>query len=188
MFYNCSPFGEGDKLLDISVESYIPAHKYWGYSLSIYTYLSLSRCTLLSPRGTLFTCTFFLLCTFFPDLQDDEKARNRLSKFTYTGNAADTLASEEILITTDPKMSTIHTSGWIGFKPSAKDLNVSTNCYISQEFGLCYFSLTVRTSFCSLRWFLLCLCFLFIVLSMRMFLVMSLFLILGCFLPCVCFS
>lgn len=52
--------------------------------------------------------------------QWDEKGRNRLSRFTYTGTAAGTMATEEILITTDPKGSTIHQSGWVGFKPSAK--------------------------------------------------------------------
>lgn len=68
---------------------------------------------------------FSVLCGRFAPFhlllkQDDEKVRNRLSKFTYTGSASDTLASEEILITTDPKATAVHASGWVAFKPSAR--------------------------------------------------------------------
>ncbi len=45
--------------------------------------------------------------------------RNRLSKFEYfPGDEAATLASEDVLITTMPKSSSIHAGGWCGFKPS----------------------------------------------------------------------
>ncbi|CAM9759383.1 unnamed protein product [Scytosiphon promiscuus] len=53
-------------------------------------------------------------------LDDGENQRNRLSKFEYfAGDAAATLASEEVLITTAPKNTSIHSAGWVGFQPSA---------------------------------------------------------------------
>ncbi|CAM9143199.1 unnamed protein product, partial [Hapterophycus canaliculatus] len=52
-------------------------------------------------------------------LDDGENPRNRLSKFEYSaGDPGATLASEEILITTAPKIADIHSAGWVGFKPS----------------------------------------------------------------------
>ncbi|CAM9681651.1 unnamed protein product, partial [Sphacelaria rigidula] len=49
-----------------------------------------------------------------------EWAANRLSKMVYDPSSPeDTLASEEILITTSDKLSTLHSGGWVGFKPSA---------------------------------------------------------------------
>ncbi|CAB1115398.1 unnamed protein product [Ectocarpus sp. CCAP 1310/34] len=45
---------------------------------------------------------------------------NRLSRFKYDpDSAANTLASEEILITSSEKKSNVHSAGWIGFKPSS---------------------------------------------------------------------
>lgn len=62
--------------------------------------------------------------------QVTERQSNRLSKFTYMANAAETLASEEILITTTPKATQIHAGGWVGFKPSAKKQdNVSVSLF-----------------------------------------------------------
>eukprot|EP00904_Undaria_pinnatifida_P003872 jgi/Undpi1/13486/HiC_scaffold_8.g03145.m1 len=53
-------------------------------------------------------------------LNDGENPRNRLSKFEYfDGDTSATLASEEVLITTEPKFNSIHAAGWCGFKPSA---------------------------------------------------------------------
>lgn len=75
----------------------------------------------------LFRCVFCLVFLLLLP-QDTEKGRNRLSKFVYQGRnkASQTLASEEVLITTEPKGSQIHASGWVGFKPSAKtESNVS---------------------------------------------------------------
>lgn len=44
-------------------------------------------------------------------------------------NAAETLATEEIFITSTPKATQIHAGGWVGFKPSAKkQSNVSVCC------------------------------------------------------------
>ena len=51
--------------------------------------------------------------------------RNRLAKFEYfPGDAAATRASEEILITTVAKDTSIHSGGWCGFKPSDYGSNV----------------------------------------------------------------
>ncbi|CAM9489330.1 unnamed protein product, partial [Hapterophycus canaliculatus] len=45
---------------------------------------------------------------------------NRLSRFVYDpDSSANTLASEEVLLTTTDKNSNIHSGGWIGFKPSS---------------------------------------------------------------------
>eukprot|EP00903_Cladosiphon_okamuranus_P008213 g7906.t1 len=50
---------------------------------------------------------------------DDNKTRNRLSKFLYyPGNPALTRASEDVLLTTITKIAPIHSSGWVDFKPS----------------------------------------------------------------------
>lgn len=47
-------------------------------------------------------------------------AQNRLSRFVYdSSSASGTSESEEVLITTSEKESTIHSAGWVGFKPSA---------------------------------------------------------------------
>ncbi|CBJ28224.1 glucose sorbosone dehydrogenase [Ectocarpus siliculosus] len=53
-------------------------------------------------------------------LDDGENQRNRLARFTYVpGDAAATRASEEVLLTTVPKYNSVHSAGWLGFKPSA---------------------------------------------------------------------
>lgn len=55
-----------------------------------------------------------------------EMQRNRLSKFEYfAGDEASTLASEEILLTSAPKNNSIHSAGWVGFKPSVYGTTVS---------------------------------------------------------------
>lgn len=47
-------------------------------------------------------------------------AVNRLSRFDYSsGDPAGTLASEEVLLNSAPRSTTIHAGGWCGFKPSA---------------------------------------------------------------------
>eukprot|EP00752_Nemacystus_decipiens_P013406 g11871.t1 len=49
----------------------------------------------------------------------DIRVQNRLSRFTYTaGDTVATRNSELILLTGTPKNSTIHSAGWVGFKPS----------------------------------------------------------------------
>ncbi|CAM9489417.1 unnamed protein product, partial [Ectocarpus sp. 8 AP-2014] len=53
-------------------------------------------------------------------LDDGENQRNRLARFTYVpGDAAATRATEEVLLTTAPKFNSVHSAGWLGFKPSA---------------------------------------------------------------------
>ncbi|CAN0382047.1 unnamed protein product [Pylaiella littoralis] len=53
------------------------------------------------------------------DLNDGELPRNRLARFTYVaGDTAGTLATQDILLTTKPKFNSIHSAGWVGFKPS----------------------------------------------------------------------
>lgn len=53
-------------------------------------------------------------------------ASNRISRFTYTeGNKTATLNSWLVLLTTDAKFNTIHSAGWLGFKPSDYDAPVS---------------------------------------------------------------
>ncbi|CAM9894089.1 unnamed protein product [Pylaiella littoralis] len=53
------------------------------------------------------------------DLNDGENPRNRLSRFTYiSGSQAGTLATQDILLTSKPKFNSIHSAGWVGFKPS----------------------------------------------------------------------
>lgn len=48
-----------------------------------------------------------------------ELQRNRLARFTYIpGDPAGTKATEEVLLTTVPKSTSIHSAGWLGFKPS----------------------------------------------------------------------
>ncbi|CBJ28221.1 conserved unknown protein [Ectocarpus siliculosus] len=52
-------------------------------------------------------------------LDDGEMQRNRLAKFTYfPEDPVATRASEEVLLTTVPKYNSIHSAGWLGFKPS----------------------------------------------------------------------
>lgn len=49
-------------------------------------------------------------------------AQNRLSRFTYTeGDPVATRDSERVLLDTAVKRGTIHSAGWVGFKPSAFD-------------------------------------------------------------------
>lgn len=55
-----------------------------------------------------------------------ENPRNRLSRFTYiSGSPTSTRDSELILLTSSPKFSSIHSGGWVGFKPSDYGNNVS---------------------------------------------------------------
>lgn len=69
--------------------------------------------------------SLLVYCTFFvssrrPATCLQELPRNRLSKFEYfAGDSASTLASEEVLITSTPKLTDDHSGGWVGFKPSA---------------------------------------------------------------------
>lgn len=66
-----------------------------------------------------------------PVLQDP--GANRLSKFEFfPGDTAATLASEEILLTTTAKATSIHAAGWCGFKPSDYGNNVR-----NKDFGWC---------------------------------------------------
>eukprot|EP00903_Cladosiphon_okamuranus_P010393 g9831.t1 len=59
---------------------------------------------------------------------DGDNRRNRLSKFEYVaGDPAATLASEEVLITTATKFSSIHSGGWCGFKPSDYGNNAASH-------------------------------------------------------------
>ncbi|CAN0318172.1 unnamed protein product, partial [Ectocarpus sp. 12 AP-2014] len=52
-------------------------------------------------------------------LDDGEMQRNRLARFTYVpGDPVATRATEEVLLTTVPKYNSIHSAGWLGFKPS----------------------------------------------------------------------
>ena len=47
-------------------------------------------------------------------------AANRLSRFTYDPSSASATAdSEEILITTSEKQSSVHSAGWVSFAPSS---------------------------------------------------------------------
>ncbi|CAM9453682.1 unnamed protein product [Scytosiphon promiscuus] len=53
-------------------------------------------------------------------------AQNRLSRFTYAeGDPVTTRDSEVVLLDTATKLSTIHSAGWVGFKPSAYDTPIS---------------------------------------------------------------
>lgn len=53
-------------------------------------------------------------------LQNPDNGINVLSKFVYVpGDINATTESEEVLITTTEKGSSVHTSGWVGFKPSS---------------------------------------------------------------------
>ncbi|CAM9199998.1 unnamed protein product [Ectocarpus sp. 12 AP-2014] len=61
----------------------------------------------------------YFYVSYTVDLNDGEVQRNRLARFTYIpGDAAGTKASEEVLLTTVPKSNSIHSAGWLGFKPS----------------------------------------------------------------------
>lgn len=62
--------------------------------------------------------------------------RNRLSKFQYfPGDATATRDSEEILLTTIPKASGIHSAGWVDFKPSDfTQVRMSTREALTREF------------------------------------------------------
>ncbi|CAM9722151.1 unnamed protein product, partial [Laminaria digitata] len=52
--------------------------------------------------------------------RNPENAKNVLSKFVYyEGDEDATYKSEEVLITTSEKGSTVHSSGWVGFAPSS---------------------------------------------------------------------
>lgn len=58
-------------------------------------------------------------------LRKQQGRRNRLSRYQYVpDDPSATLASEEILMTTGVKETTIHTGGWVGFKPSNRNDNV----------------------------------------------------------------
>lgn len=58
-------------------------------------------------------------------------AQNRLSRFTYnSGSNAATLASVDVLVTSIPKSTSIHSAGWCGFKPS----DYTNNAGVSFEF------------------------------------------------------
>ncbi|CAM9121681.1 unnamed protein product, partial [Hapterophycus canaliculatus] len=62
----------------------------------------------------------YFYLSFTCQLDDGENARNRLSKFQfYPGNPTATRNSEEILLTSGPRSTSIHAGGWCGFKPSA---------------------------------------------------------------------
>lgn len=53
-------------------------------------------------------------------------ASNRISRFTYTaGDTTATLNSQLVLLTTNAKFNSIHSGGWLGFKPSVYDAPVS---------------------------------------------------------------
>ncbi|CAM9509059.1 unnamed protein product [Ectocarpus sp. 4 AP-2014] len=61
----------------------------------------------------------YFYVSYTVDLNDGEVQRNRLARFTYIpGDPAGTKASEEVLLTTVPKSNSIHSAGWLGFKPS----------------------------------------------------------------------
>ncbi|CAM9715370.1 unnamed protein product, partial [Ectocarpus fasciculatus] len=61
----------------------------------------------------------YFYVSYTVDLNDGLVQRNRLARFTYIpGDASATKASEEILLTTVPKTNSIHSAGWLGFKPS----------------------------------------------------------------------
>ena len=55
---------------------------------------------------------------------------NRLSRFEYdASSAANTRASEEVLVESSDKNFVYHSAGWIGFKPSAYESpDVSLRC------------------------------------------------------------
>lgn len=83
------------------------------------------RGILLRVHSVLFqNLLFFLppplrpLCPYL--LQDTIARHNRISRFTYiAGDPAATLATEVILITTVEKFNSVHSAGWLNFKPSA---------------------------------------------------------------------
>ncbi|CAM9548065.1 unnamed protein product [Ectocarpus sp. 6 AP-2014] len=78
--------------------------------------LGLAFSPLFSTDG--YPAYFYLSYTV--ELDDGENQRNRLSKFQYfAGDPAFTLASEEVLLTSAPKIGSIHSAGWVGFQPSA---------------------------------------------------------------------
>ena len=55
-------------------------------------------------------------------------AANRLSRFVYDATSPEaTSESEEILITTTEKQSSVHSAGWVGFAPSSF-ANPSVSC------------------------------------------------------------
>lgn len=52
--------------------------------------------------------------------QNPENGINVLSKFAYVpGDTAGTYESEEVLVVTSEKASSVHSSGWVGFAPSS---------------------------------------------------------------------
>ncbi|CAM9165509.1 unnamed protein product [Scytosiphon promiscuus] len=62
----------------------------------------------------------YFYLSFTCQLDDGEGARNRLSKFEYfAGDPTATRNSEEVLLTSAPRSTSIHAAGWCGFKPSA---------------------------------------------------------------------
>ncbi|CAM9268154.1 unnamed protein product, partial [Hapterophycus canaliculatus] len=62
----------------------------------------------------------YFYLSFTCELDDGLGARNRLSKFEYfASDPTATRNSEEILITSSPRPTSIHAAGWCGFKPSA---------------------------------------------------------------------
>eukprot|EP00903_Cladosiphon_okamuranus_P010392 g9830.t1 len=61
----------------------------------------------------------YFYVSYTVQLDDGEAQRNRVSRFEYVeGSKSDTRNSEDILLTTSPKNTTIHAAGWCGFKPS----------------------------------------------------------------------
>lgn len=56
----------------------------------------------------------------FPRTQEDEEQHNRISRFKdVPGSPAETLATELVILTSATKYNQLHSSGWLGFKPSA---------------------------------------------------------------------
>lgn len=66
--------------------------------------------------------------------QNPENGVNVLSKFEYVpGDTAGTYESEEVLIITSEKASSVHASGWVGFAPSsygAKEVSSGFRCFL----------------------------------------------------------
>lgn len=59
-------------------------------------------------------------CRRFPLDQEDVDQFNRISRFTYVvDDPAATLASELVVLTSAMKFNSVHSAGWLGFKPSA---------------------------------------------------------------------
>lgn len=65
------------------------------------------------------------VCPIYFSLTQNGEAVNTLSRFDYVaGNEGSTLGSEEVLLQSSPRSTSIHAGGWVGFKPSDEGKDV----------------------------------------------------------------